>query len=78
MIDEDEDASKATVKLPTDEDREHSSRHNVVLREDSSSMIHFLVNEVQALKSRNEELAEQIKKQSAPPTKSKDLKPRLN
>ena len=75
LLDVDEDASKATVKIPGDEDlsgREHSTGHNVVLREDSTSMIHFLVNEVQALKSRNEELAEQIRKQSVPPPMDRD------
>ena len=59
QVDEDEDASEATVKIPADEDlsgRENGAGHDAVLPEDPTSMIHFLVNEVQALRT---QLAEQ-------------------
>ena len=62
-LDEDEDDSKATVKLAA-EDREDKPRFHVVSQEDSTSMLQFLVNEVQEHKSQNEELAEQVRKQS--------------
>ena len=66
-LDEDEDDSGATVKLAA-EDQEQIPRFHVVSQEDSTSMLQFLVKEVQELKSRNEELAEQVRKQSAPPS----------
>ena len=65
--DEDEEASKATVKIPA-EDPEDIPRFHEVSQEDSTSMLQYLVKEVQELKSRNEQLAEQVRKQSAPPS----------
>jgi hypothetical protein len=58
-LDEDEEESKATVQLPGAEVPEQIPR----FPDDSNSMMQFLVNEVQALRSRNEELAERIEKQ---------------
>ena len=50
--DEDEEASKATVKIPA-EDPEDIPRFHEVSQEDSTSMLQYLVKEVQELKSRN-------------------------
>ena len=62
-LDEDEEESKATVELPGAEVPEQIGRSSEILGDDTKSMMQFLVNEVQALRSRNEELAERMEKQ---------------
>ena len=62
-LDEDEEESKATVQLPGAEVPEQIPRSTEILGDDTNSMMQFLVNEVQALRTRNEELAEWIEKQ---------------
>ena len=70
QLNQDEEASKETVKIPPVDDLHDStydSGLNAVLGEDTTSMIQFLVTEIQSLKSQNTELTEQIRKRDVSP-----------